>query len=180
VYPDGRFQHGAFREPGLVQMLFDLFPIARLQDSRLNGRYAANKYRDVPFDVDFVLGACMLVAAEAVSSVGAMDPGFTMYCEEMEWAHRMRTAGWRVVCAPAARVVHHSGASTRRARPDMWVLLWRSRLRYFRMVGPAWRAAALRSVLLASLALLCLTGGPGAPPADSASTRWELARRVLA
>ncbi len=25
-YPDGRFQHGAFRFPGLLQLWFDLFP----------------------------------------------------------------------------------------------------------------------------------------------------------
>ncbi|MCP5100355.1 MAG: glycosyltransferase, partial [Chloroflexi bacterium] len=39
VYGDGRFQHSAFYFPGLVQMMFDLFPMpARFYESRWNGR----------------------------------------------------------------------------------------------------------------------------------------------
>ena len=47
-YPDGRFQHGAFRFPGLIQLWFDLFPPRprRLLDSRLNGRYRAYRVRE--------------------------------------------------------------------------------------------------------------------------------------
>ena len=49
-YPDGRFQHGAFRFPGLFQLWFDLFPPRprRLLDSRLNGRYPRAAYEGGP------------------------------------------------------------------------------------------------------------------------------------
>ena len=61
-YPDGRFQHGAFRFPGLFQLWFDLFPPRprRLLDSRLNGRYPRAAYDDGrPFPIDFALGAAL-------------------------------------------------------------------------------------------------------------------------
>ena len=40
VYGDGRFQHSAFAFPGLLQLVFDLFPMpGRLYETRANGRY---------------------------------------------------------------------------------------------------------------------------------------------
>jgi GT2 family glycosyltransferase len=137
AYPDGRFQHGAFHFPGLTQTALDLFPPpgragAALLDSRLNGRYPRRLYqRGAPFAVDFVLGAALAVRGAAIRQVGLLDEGYFMYCEEMDWQQRLRRAGWQVYCAPAARVLHHAGASTSQFRGPMLTALWQSRLRYF-------------------------------------------------
>ncbi len=141
VYPDGRFQHGAFRFPGIVQTWLDLFPVNRLVDSTLNGRYPRRVYaRGRPFAVDFVLGACMLVRGAALRAVGPLDPGYFMYCEEIDWCRRFRAAGWRILCVPAAELIHHAGASTSQRRGLANAELWRSRRRYFRIHGsPAQR-----------------------------------------
>jgi hypothetical protein len=138
AYPDGRFQHGAFRFPGLAQIAFDFYPppgrLNRpLLDSRLNGRYGRQAYdAGKPFSVDFVLGAALMVRGEAIRQVGLLDEGYFMYCEEMDWQKRLAAVGWGVFCVPAARVVHVGGASTRQFRGPMLVALWRSRFRYFR------------------------------------------------
>ncbi|MCA1554114.1 MAG: glycosyltransferase family 2 protein [Chloroflexi bacterium] len=130
IFPDGSFQHAAFRFPGLWQTFFDLFPLhPRLLDSRLNGRYLP---RAMPFEIDHPLGACMLVRGEAVAQVGLMDEGYFMYVEEVDWCRRMKRAGWQVWCEPRAQVVHHAGQSTRQSRDAMYVAKWRSRLYYFR------------------------------------------------
>ncbi len=133
VYPDGSFQHSAFRFPGVLQNFFEFFPIHhRLSNSRLNGRYPPARYaRGQPFDVDHPLGACLAVRREAIDQVGLLDEGFFMYCEEIDWCWRMKEAGWNVACVPAAQVVHHAGASTRQFRDEMFVALWRSRFRLF-------------------------------------------------
>jgi len=131
-YPDGTFQHAAFRFPGVIQTWLDLVPVPRLLDSQLNGRYPRARYgTGVPFAVDFVLGACMLVRGEALAEVGPLDVGYYMYCEEIDWCQRFRAAGWRTLCVPAAVVVHQGGASTGQFREAMFVQLWRSRRRYF-------------------------------------------------
>jgi len=133
VYQNGSFQHSAFRFPSLAQVLLDFFPLhSRLQESRVNGRYPRSLYRaGQPFCIDHPLGACMMVAREVVDQVGGLDERFFMYCEEVDWAMRIKRAGWRIYCVPAAGVVHYGAQSTRQFRDEMFVALWRSRFRLF-------------------------------------------------
>lgn len=137
-YSDGSFQHGAFRFPGLFQVLFDLFPPLglpggyRLLNSRLNGRYPATWWsRGEPFPVDFVLGAAMLVRGAAIDAVGGLDEGYWMYCEEMDWCRRFKRAGWSIYALPNARIIHHEAQSSRQRRWESQVHLWRSRFRFY-------------------------------------------------
>lgn len=151
LYADGSFQHSAFRFPGLIQLVFDLFPLpARLYETSLNGRYPRRLYEaGVPFPVDHPLGAAMMVRAEAVVEVGLMDEGFWMYCEEIDWCWRMRKAGWPALCVPTARVVHHAGRSTGQVGVTSFVALWRSRLRlYDKHYPPSKRRLARQLVQL--------------------------------
>jgi N-acetylglucosaminyl-diphospho-decaprenol L-rhamnosyltransferase len=152
IYPDGRFQHGAFRFPGLWQLWFDFFPPRprRLLDSRLNGRYPQSLYRgDDPFAVDFVLGASLMARREAIAAAGLMDEGYFMYAEEVDWCWRMQRAGWPFYCVPEARVIHHGGASAGQFRSRSFLNLWRSRQRlYNRFYGPVRRRLAAKIVRL--------------------------------
>ena len=151
-YPDGRFQHGTFSFPGLLQLWFDFFPPRprRLLDSRLNGRYPRRCYeRGEPFPIGFGLGAALMIRREAIEAVGLLDEGYFMYAEEIDWCWRMQRAGWRFYCVPAARVVHHGGASARQFREQSYLNLWRSRQRlYERFYGPLKRRLAFRIVRL--------------------------------
>ena len=145
-YPDGSFQHGAFRFPDLLQLWFDLFPPRprRLLDSRLNGRYPRSLYTaGQPFPVDFALGASLMVRREAIEAAGLLDEGYFMYAEEVDWCWRIQRAGWPFRCVPAAQVIHHGGASTRQFRSQSFLNLWRSRQRlYGRFYGPLRRRLA--------------------------------------
>jgi N-acetylglucosaminyl-diphospho-decaprenol L-rhamnosyltransferase len=53
-----------------------------------------------------------------------------MYAEEVDWCFRCRRAGWAIWQVPAARVVHHAGASSSQFRERSFVALHRSRLRF--------------------------------------------------
>ena len=35
-----------------------------------------------------------------------------MYCEEIDWAWRIREAGWEIMVVPAAEIIHFGGEST--------------------------------------------------------------------
>jgi len=153
LYPDGALQHSAFRFPGLVQLVFDLFPLPpRLYETRLNGRYPRQLYGgDAPFYVDHPLGAAMMVRRETVEQVGLLDEEYRIYCEEIDWCWRMRRAGWRALCVPAAQVVHHAGRSTGQVPVSSFVHLWTSRARlYARHHGPVTRRLA-RSLVRAGM-----------------------------
>jgi N-acetylglucosaminyl-diphospho-decaprenol L-rhamnosyltransferase len=136
-YPDGRWQASAFSFPGPVQVFLDLFPIDRLMDSRLNGRVPGAR-TGRPVQIDYPLGACMLIRGTAWQDVGPLDDGYFMYLEEIDWCKRARLRRWQVWHQPAAVAVHHGGASTRQQPDAMFAQLWRSRLRYYqRFHGPA-------------------------------------------
>lgn len=153
VYPDGSFQHSAFALPGLAQVALDLFPAHwRLYESRCNGRYPRSWYASgKPFRVGHPLGACILVRMAAMETVGGMDTGFFMYCEEVDWARRFQLEGWQVYCVPAAEVVHHAGRSTEQVRPEMFVTLWKSRLRYYRKYNGPLYTSVVRLLLRAGM-----------------------------
>jgi GT2 family glycosyltransferase len=133
VYPDDSFQHSAFHFPTLWQIWFDFVPWpSRLLDSPLNGRYSRSLYSaGRPFVIDHPLGAALMARAQVIRQIGLMDEGFFMYAEEIDWCMRVKKAGWEVYCVPAARIVHHSGGSTRQFRDEMFIALWRSRFRLF-------------------------------------------------
>lgn len=162
-YGDGRFQHGAFRFPGLGQVALDVLPLEglpglhRLLDGRANGRYAAAQWQGAaPFPVDFVLGAALFARGAAVAQVGGLDDGYWMYCEEMDWCMRLRERGWQVMALPAAAVIHHAGQSSRQRRWAAFVQLWRSRYRFFtihrRRYGPGF-LTVMRGLVRTGMAL---------------------------
>ena len=141
VYGDGSFQHSAFSFPRLAQLAIDLFPVpARLHETRLNGRYPRDWYRPdhPPFAIDHPLGATMLARPEALETVGLLDESYFMYCEEIDWAMRIKAAGWQVFCVPAAEIVHLGGQSSSQIRAQSFVNLWKSRhILYHKHYSPA-------------------------------------------
>lgn len=151
VYGDGSLQHSAFAFPTLAQIFVDFFPLNwRLTNSRLNGRYPVDWYaRGEPFQIDHPLGADFLVRREAAEQVGWLDNRFFMYCEEIDWAMRLKRAGWQIWCVPQAVVVHHEAQATRQFRDKMFVELWRARKRLFeKHYSPMFRWIAWRIVRL--------------------------------
>jgi GT2 family glycosyltransferase len=67
-------------------------------------------------EVDSVVGAFMLVRAEAIHQVGLLDETFFLYGEDLDWAYRIRKAGWTIYYNPQVTVLHVKGASTRHSR----------------------------------------------------------------
>lgn len=135
VYGNGRFQHSAFAFPGLVQLMFDLFPMpARLYESRWNGRYPRTLYQpdQPPFAVDHPLGATMLVRADVAESTNGLDETFHMYCEEIDWCWRIHEAGWHIYTVPAAEIVHYGGESSKQIPAQSIINLWRSRIQLYK------------------------------------------------
>lgn len=152
-YEDGSFQHSAFMFPGLRQLWAEFFPLpGRLIEGRFNGRYPRSRYAaGRPFRIDFPLGATMMLRREAIETTGLFDEEFALYCEEIDWAWRIRKAGWQVLCVPAARVTHLEGRSSAQARPESFLKLWRSRARLFRKHYPPWRERLARRLTVLGL-----------------------------
>ena len=146
--PDGSSQTSAFRFPDLLQPLFDLGWLPqRFYYTRLNGRYPERGAGEQPFHIDHPLGAAMMARSAAIQEVGVLDPQFFMYCEEIDWAWRMRKAGWQAWLVPEAKVVHYGGASTNQARPATAAYLWESRAKLYRKHRDPLIRALVRAVV---------------------------------
>ena len=84
-------------------------------------------------EVDWVSGASMLFRREVFSSVGFFDEEFFLYFEEVDFAKRLREAGWKNYYVADIFVDHVGGLSTgfkdeTRRMPQYW---FDSRRRYF-------------------------------------------------
>lgn len=108
----------------------------------------------VSFAVDYPVGASMYVSAAYLDAVGPMDPGYFLYCEEMDWAERGRRHGLRPLVALGSRLRHKEGASTgsRGGVRHKSLLSERygvtSRLRITRKFWPRWLPVVWGSLLL--------------------------------
>ena len=83
-------------------------------------------------DVDAISGACMLVTRDALKTVGLLDEGYFMHCEDLDWCRRFRLAGFAVLFDPSAVVTHEKGVSS---KPRPVFVEWhkhRGMVRYYR------------------------------------------------
>lgn len=63
-------------------------------------------------EVDWCQSAALLVRRDAAAQVGYLDPDFFVYSDEVDFAKRLRDAGWRSLYVPGAVTVHHEQLST--------------------------------------------------------------------
>lgn len=160
-YPDGSIQSSRRRFPTLATALFE----STLLEQWWPHNPAARAYRleDVPDDraqdVDWLVGACLLVPRHVLDQVGTWDEGFFMYSEELDLCRRIRDAGWRVVYLPQAEVIHYEGKSSEQVVAARHVRFQTSKVRYFAKYHGRLVAEVLRLFLLATYAWQLLEEG---------------------
>ncbi len=71
---------------------------------------------DQEAEVDSVVGAYMQVRREALEAVGLLDETFFMYGEDLDWAFRIKSAGWKIVYHPQVAVKHVKRAASRQSQ----------------------------------------------------------------
>jgi N-acetylglucosaminyl-diphospho-decaprenol L-rhamnosyltransferase len=116
VLPDGRLDPACRRAfPTPAVSFYRMAGLSRLfPRSRRFGRYNMTFLdENQTAEVDSVVGAFMLVRTASLDGVGLMDDRFWMYGEDLDWAKRIKDAGWRVVYHPAVTVLHVKRASSR-------------------------------------------------------------------
>jgi N-acetylglucosaminyl-diphospho-decaprenol L-rhamnosyltransferase len=161
VFGDGRVQSSRRRFPDLKTMFVESTVLQRLfpQSALVRRYYVLDRPHDVTQDVDWVVGACMMVRREAAVMAGLLDERFFMYCEEMDWCLRMKQCGWRVVYLPAARVVHHEARSSEQAPAAKHIYFQGSKVAYAAKHFGRLQAEALRAFLLATYACQTIEEG---------------------
>jgi GT2 family glycosyltransferase len=111
-YPDGSWQPARRRFPTVAGTLVRRTPIRLLYPpfERQRSHYYLDERPDEPVPTDTMLGAFMLLRRTMLDELGGFDPGFRMYCEDIDLCYRAAGAGWERWHVPAA-VVHHEYAA---------------------------------------------------------------------
>ena len=106
-----------------------LFPPLRYQ----RRHYLLDQRPAEPVQTDTMLGAFLLLRRAMLDEIGGWDPGYRMYCEDIDLNYRAARAGWERWYIPAA-VVHHDYAAvidkTFLSRHTLWHA--RAMLRFLR------------------------------------------------
>lgn len=107
------------------------------------------KYKDlkIPHEVDAISGAFFMVRRDVITAVGMLDESYFMYAEDIDWAYRIKQAGYQIWFNPGATVIHRKKQSGRahvdrdlRVRTHRYFLTY-NRLfytKYYEKKYPAW------------------------------------------
>lgn len=60
-----------------------------------------------PYEADWLMGSSLLIRAEALEKVGLLDERFFMYFEDMDWCHRFKDLGYKIMYFPQATMYHY-------------------------------------------------------------------------
>ena len=153
VLADQSVQASRRRFPTLTTALFESTWLAGLAPRRvLADYYVADRPDDEPAEVDWLVGAALMVRRAVWEQVGVLDEGFFMYSEELDWQRRIKAAGWQVVYLPAAQVRHFEAQSSAQVPAATHIRFNTSKVRYFRKYHGAPAGEFLRWYLLSQFA----------------------------
>ncbi len=119
INPDGTYQISCrtFQTPKLIlyrRTPLGLMPFAKEQLVKhlmLDFNHQENR------EVDWLMGACMLVRKSALDKVDLLDERFFFYVEDMDWCRRFWMNGYKVYYIAEAEMVH---LFERASETDIW------------------------------------------------------------
>jgi len=86
-----------------------LFPKTTL----FSGYHQLYKDLSVAHEVDSISGAFFMVRKEVIAQVGMLDEEYFMYAEDIDWAYRIKQAGWQIWFDPEVTTLHKKKQSGR-------------------------------------------------------------------
>jgi len=100
-----------------------------------------------PKEVDWVMGAAMMIRPKVIEKAGLMDEGIFMYMDEVEWCWRIKKAGWKIMFWPGAEIIHLGGGSSPEGRKWPIVNIYRGLLYFYQKHKPWWQKEILKFML---------------------------------
>jgi N-acetylglucosaminyl-diphospho-decaprenol L-rhamnosyltransferase len=134
--PDGAEQPSAWRFPSPLTALAGALLLHRLFTVQSRGSQTR--------EVDWCQSAALLVRRDAAEQVGYLDADFFVYSDEVDFARRLREAGWLSLYVPQAAAVHHEQLSTAAVPERRIVEMARNRDLYMRKHHSSAAARAVR------------------------------------
>jgi GT2 family glycosyltransferase len=111
-YADGTWQASRRSFPTVGATIVRRTPLRLLfRPQRWQRRhYLLDERPQEPVPADTMLGAFILLRRTMLDEIGGWDPGFRMYCEDIDLNYRASRAGWERWYVPEAVVTHEYAA----------------------------------------------------------------------
>jgi GT2 family glycosyltransferase len=119
--------------PSLASMAADLLWLNRLSRRNRIGRgpLARNWNPEMPYRMEQLPGACLLVRREVFEGTGLLDERYRFWYEDVDFCARAFEAGWELWYVPEAKILHHGGESSKPlGEASRSLLRFQSMLRY--------------------------------------------------
>jgi len=112
--PNGKLQFSCYRFYRLRTIVYRRTLLGKTKQGKKEvSRFLMKDYdHKKARDVDWLMGACLMVKREAVKEVEGMDETFFLYFEDVDWCRRFWESGWRVVYEPEAKFSHYHQRSS--------------------------------------------------------------------
>lgn len=158
-YPTGKLQYsartfpnlltGAFNSKSILTRLFPNNPWSRAYTAR-DEDYERTR------DVDWLVGACIMVPRRVYEEVGGLDEIYFLYSDDVDWCLEMKKRGWRRVYYHEPEIVHYE-EQTIRTMPVLTIThRHKSMWLYYRKHYPrAWWRAPLHAAVYAGIWSRC-------------------------
>ncbi|RMD51768.1 MAG: glycosyltransferase family 2 protein [Nitrospirae bacterium] len=173
---DGTIQHSIANTPSLITELTNKSLLRRLFPKRF---YDKNYFHSGVYDVDSLIGACMMVRASLIRSIGLLDEDYFFFLEETDWCLRAKKHGWRVVFLPDLHIYHLQGGSAKVVPVEARIEYWRSRYTFFKKHYGELTNYILRFGLFIRLLLDTLFSASLSPFSKRAGERLSIYKRLL-
>ncbi len=149
--PDGTLQRSAWPFPGPARLLLEALGLHRILRRTPFYEDLGTWDHDTERTVDFLIGACLLLRADALAQVGGFDESFWLYGEEADLQKRLSMRGFPVVLAPRARATHVGGASAMESAERLRHF-YGGQMKFLRKHQGIWaRAAGCAALLIGSV-----------------------------
>lgn len=157
-YPNGIRQESWRRFPTLLGILWRWSRLGKIWQPHWYKKILGTQWQKAknPVEIDWALGACLLINRIAFADVGEFDERFFLYYEDIDWCLRAHKKGWRILGVPAAMATHYYAAASRNALINRLTLVHaQSIAKYF------WkhRWQSVRNLYTRSVDIVCATIG---------------------
>jgi GT2 family glycosyltransferase len=152
--PDGSLDKACRRSFPTPQVSFyRMIGLSRLfrHSRRFNAYNLEYLAEDAVHPVDAVVGAFMLLRREAIEQAGLLDEAFFMYGEDLDWAKRIKDAGWQVWYNGQVEITHVKEAASRqssKSRIDFYEAMWIFYRKHYRHETAWWLDRAIKLAIM--------------------------------
>lgn len=170
VNDDMSFQASYFGFPSLIKEFGHLLRIdrnrwllAKIKNSKIYTGGSSRKSELIglseiksTIEVDYLLGACLMVKKVVIDKVGPLDDKIFMYIEDTEWCFRIKKSGYGIHYVPTGKVLHYGGKSAETIDQRMLFEYSRSRLYFYGKAYGLFQKSVLKMIIVTDMVIKSL------------------------